>query len=51
MKKTYITPMLEVVKIQPVNLLAGSDPDAIIFDGIDGLDGYGGIDDGTADPS
>lgn len=51
MKKTYITPKLEIVKMQPVRLLAGSDPDAIIFDGVDGMGGFGGIDDGTADPS
>ena len=51
MKKTYITPKLEVVKIQPVNLLAGSDPDAIKFDGIDDMDGFGGTDNGTNEPS
>lgn len=49
-KKKYITPKSEIVKLQTMRLLVTSDPNAIQFDGID-MDGFGGIDDGTAEPS
>lgn len=51
MRKIYIAPEVEIVKMQAVKLLSGSDPDAIKFDGIDDMDGFGGTDEGSADPS
>ena len=51
MKKKYITPEVEIVKIQAVTLLNISDPDAIVFEGVDDLEGLGGIDEGEYEPS
>ena len=51
MRKRYIAPEVEIVKIEPLRLLAGSDPDAIKFDGIDDMDGFGGTDNGDNEPS
>lgn len=49
MKKTYITPQVEIVKIQPMMMLITSDD--IIVEGLVGLDGYVGIDEeGEVDP-
>lgn len=48
MKRIYITPDMEMVKIQTGVLLTVSDP--VTFDGIDGMDGFGGIDNGENDP-
>ena len=49
MKKTYITPNVEIVKIQTEILLSLSNP--ITTEGLEGLDGYGGTDDGSGEPS
>ncbi len=42
MKKVYMTPELEEIKIMNMNLLAGS----VGADGLDGFGGYGGDGDG-----
>ena len=51
MKKTYIAPEVEIVKIQVLVLLAMSDPDAITFEGVEEMEGLGGLDEGEYDPS
>ena len=51
MKKIYIAPEVEIIKMQAIKLLAGSAYDVIIFDGIDDMDGFGGTDEGSAEPS
>ena len=50
MKKIYVTPEMEIVKIQDVELLTISNPD-ITFEGLDDMDGFGGTDEGEYDPS
>lgn len=46
MKKTYIAPQVEVVKIACAGILATSGG----AEGLSGFGGYGGEDDGTYDP-
>ena len=50
MKKTYIIPQVNTVRLQAERMLAGSN--ALSASGIDGFGGYGGIDeDGSLDPN
>lgn len=52
MKKIYVAPKVEIVKIQQVSvLLAMSDPDAITFEGVEEMEGLGGLDSGEYEPS
>ncbi len=46
MKKKYITPEMEQIKIDEMSLLTGS----ISSEGIETPPGYGGVDDGDIDP-
>lgn len=47
MKKTYITPQMEITEMETASMLANSDS----IKGLDGT-GYGGVDeDGTKDPA
>ena len=49
MKKEYMTPTVEEIKIANTYLLTGSD---VKSNGLPGMDGYGGTDDeGEIDPS
>lgn len=44
MKKTYMTPQVEIFQIKAPMLLTGSN--SIISPDLDGLDGFGGLDTG-----